>query len=84
MPTVLRVRGFQFYFFSQEGSEPAHIHVERGDGTAKYWLNPIRRQYTYNFSPREIRQIERIVTEQRDQLLEAWDGYFNQSKQEGE
>src|SRR5262249_55675133 len=40
MPTVLIIQGFRFFFFSNEGSEPPHIHVEKGDGYAKFWLNP--------------------------------------------
>jgi len=36
MPTVLRVSGFRFFFYSLEGSEPPHIHVERGDSVAKF------------------------------------------------
>jgi hypothetical protein len=40
MPTVLKVQGYRFFFFSQEGNEPPHIHVEHGDKVAKYWLNP--------------------------------------------
>ncbi|MGD9554716.1 MAG: DUF4160 domain-containing protein [Arcobacteraceae bacterium] len=31
MPTVLRVEGFRFFFFSDEHL-PLHIHVEKGDG----------------------------------------------------
>ena len=30
MPTVLRVHGYRFFFFSNEGREPAHIHVQSG------------------------------------------------------
>ncbi len=41
MPTVLRSGGLQFFFYSLENDEPAHIHVERGDATAKYWLDPV-------------------------------------------
>jgi hypothetical protein len=41
MPEVLRLRGFRFFFFSREGTEPPHIHVERGDEYAKYWLQPV-------------------------------------------
>ncbi len=29
MPTVLSVSGFRFFFYSLEGAEPSHIHVER-------------------------------------------------------
>jgi len=28
MPTVLRISGFRFFFYSLEGSEPQHIRVE--------------------------------------------------------
>ncbi len=35
MPTVLRIDGFRFFFYSDEGSEPPHIHAEKGDGVAK-------------------------------------------------
>ena len=28
----------RFFFYSNEGSEPPHVHVESGDGTAKLWL----------------------------------------------
>jgi hypothetical protein len=38
MPTVLRISGYRFFFYSGEGSEVAHIHVEHGDGVAKIWL----------------------------------------------
>jgi hypothetical protein len=34
MPTVLVVDGFRFFFFSNEGFEPPHIHVEKGDSHA--------------------------------------------------
>jgi hypothetical protein len=42
MPTVFQDRGFRFFFYSNEGSprEPAHIHVEKDDIEAKFWLRP--------------------------------------------
>ena len=42
MPTVLVLNGFRFFFFSGEGGEPPHIHVEHGDRVAKYWLKPVQ------------------------------------------
>ena len=39
-PTVLRIRGYRFYFFSRE--EPrVHIHVQHAEGEAKFWLEPM-------------------------------------------
>jgi hypothetical protein len=40
MPTILRSGALRFFFYSLENSEPPHIHVESGDATAKYWLEP--------------------------------------------
>jgi hypothetical protein len=42
MPTVLRIGPFRFFFYAGDGNEPAHVHVERDDGEAKFWLEPIR------------------------------------------
>ncbi|HZQ90749.1 MAG TPA: DUF2442 domain-containing protein [Terriglobales bacterium] len=35
MPTILRHKGYRFFFFSNEGAEPPHVHVGRGDEVAK-------------------------------------------------
>lgn len=77
MPTVLRVGRYRFFFYSNEGYEPEHIHVEAGGDEAKYWLKPIRLQHTYGFSERDLRVIEQIITDHKAELVRAWDGYFN-------
>jgi hypothetical protein len=41
MPTLLAADGYRFFFFSNEGQEPPHVHVRRGDGLAKVWLEPL-------------------------------------------
>ena len=64
------------YFFSNEGQEPAHIHVKAGGIEAKFWLNPIVLAANYGFRAHELNQIESIVTEHQAQLLEAWNEYF--------
>ncbi|MBY0578292.1 MAG: DUF4160 domain-containing protein [Burkholderiales bacterium] len=40
MPTVLRLLGWRFHFYSDEGTEPAHIHVDTGEGECR--LEPVR------------------------------------------
>lgn len=42
MPTVLRIGAFRFFFYSNEGGEPPHIHIQRDRMLAKFWLQPIR------------------------------------------
>jgi hypothetical protein len=44
MPTVLRAGPYRFLFYSDDSGEPPHVHVERDDNSAKFWLNPIRLQ----------------------------------------
>jgi Domain of unknown function (DUF4160) len=41
MPTVLRNRGYRFYFYSHEPNEPPHIHVDRDRLSAKFWIQPV-------------------------------------------
>lgn len=77
MPTVLRISGLRFFFYSKEGTEPPHIHVEQGDEVAKFWLDPVELESSYGFSAKEINQIRKLVVEHQVQLLQAWYEYFN-------
>ena len=40
MPTVLRSQGFRFFFYSNEGNEPMHIHVTKAEANGKIWMEP--------------------------------------------
>ena len=77
MPTVLRVRGYRFFFFSLEGHEPPHIHVEAAEKFAKFWLNPVALAKSRGFRSGELSEIQRIVEEQRDSLVEKWNEHFS-------
>ncbi len=76
MPTVLREGPYRFYFFSDEGREPAHVHVDREACSAKFWLSPVRVARNIGFPPAELRRIRRRVEERRDTLMQAWHGHF--------
>jgi hypothetical protein len=56
MPEILRVRGFRFFFFSREGQEPRHIHVEQAERYAKFWLEPIKLVESRGFRGSELRE----------------------------
>jgi hypothetical protein len=77
MPTVLRSGSFRFHFYSDEGNEPPHIHVETPDGECKFWLDPIRLARNIGVPPRTIRLIERIVFEYQHFFEEKFHDYFN-------
>lgn len=38
MPTILRIDGHRFFFYSRETHEPPHIHVQTAEKAAKFWL----------------------------------------------
>jgi hypothetical protein len=77
MPTVLRVGPYRFFFYSGDGDEPPHIHVERDSDTAKFWLEPVRYQRSWGFSRHELNRIQRLVEENSEQLLRSWNEYFS-------
>jgi len=77
MPTIFRSGPYRFFFYATDRDEPPHVHVEREDKLIKFWLNPVRMQYSIGFNPIEIRRIERIIQKQRVKFLEAWNAYFS-------
>ncbi len=76
MPTVLLIKGFRFYFFSNENDEPIHIHVEKAGANGKIWLEPFDIEYFYGFTVREQRQIKKITKENLETLKLKWHDYF--------
>ncbi len=76
MPTVLRIGAYKFYFYSHEPNEPPHIHIDRDNFSAKFWLSPVSLAKNIGFSPKELRKLEKLMVEHRDKLLEDWHGYF--------
>jgi len=76
MPTVLRSGSYRFYFYSHEPNEPPHIHVDREDLSAKFWLDPVQLARNFGFRAHELRTLQLTVTQNRDRLLEAWHEFF--------
>jgi len=76
MPTVLSIKGFRFFFFSMEGSEPPHIHVEYGGKIAKFWLKPVDLASACGFRSHELTKIRAIMIEYREKFLEKWYEHF--------
>ena len=77
MPTVLRQGPYRLFFYSSDGTEPPHVHIEREHRVGKFWLAPVRMQSSGGFSRSEIRRIERIVEEHQGLLVESWNEFFN-------
>ncbi len=76
MPTILREGPYRF-FYASDREEPLHVHVEREDRIAKFWLVPVRLQRSGGLRRSEIGRIARIIGENQTLFVEAWNEYFN-------
>ena len=76
MPTLLVQDGFRFFFFSNEGFEPPHVHVEAGDGYAKFWLEPVELAEAYRLKQQELRRARILVDQHQVLFRDKWREYF--------
>lgn len=80
-PRVILINGFDFFFYSME-EERMHIHVEKGENTAKVWLEPtLELAYNYGFTSKEMKSIIKIITENERVINDKWNSHFG--KQSG-
>lgn len=77
VPTILRVGGYRFFFFSNEGHEPPHIHVEQAERYAKFWLEPISLAVNVGFRSGELTELHGIVNENQINFAGRWNEYFS-------
>ena len=75
-PTVLQSGPYRFFFFSGDRTEPVHIHVERDEKVAKFWLLPVRLEYSYGFAASELNKVADLIRLHESELAKAWDEYF--------
>ncbi|MGH7747371.1 MAG: DUF4160 domain-containing protein [Candidatus Dormibacteria bacterium] len=68
-----------FFFYANEGSprEPIHVHVEKDDMEAKFWLRPaVRMAYNDGFSAKTLRELLTIIEQNRGKIERAWHEFF--------
>lgn len=81
MPTILRVDAYRFYFYSNEPLRP-NVHCQRENKICKWWLEKdgcphVSLKDAGEFSPKELNDIEKIVTEYLFFLLTNWYSFFH-------
>ncbi len=77
MPTIFRKLGFRFFFYSDEGNEPPHLHVEKGEGRGKYWIDPVEKNYMNNFTKQDEKKADKIVEDEQDNFKKKWYDFFS-------
>jgi hypothetical protein len=72
----MRIGPYRFFFYSSDGQEPRHVHVERDDAKAKFLLDPVRLDRSIAFGGTELNKIQELVEEHTAELRRSWDEYF--------
>lgn len=77
MPTIVIIGGFRFFFVALDRGEPAHIHVERDESYAKYWLRPTRLARSRGFRPHELTRLRGLVQKHEKLFVSKWNEFFS-------
>ncbi|MEE8484203.1 MAG: DUF4160 domain-containing protein [Nitrospinota bacterium] len=79
MPTILFVKGWRFFFYSNEGNEPIHVHCRKGEKEGKFWLDSkdfaLVEGYSYNMNRKDKREVKKIIFEYFDYIEREWDRF---------
>lgn len=76
MPTIARIGPYRVYFYSHETTEPPHVHLDRDEKTAKFWLAPVLLARNLGFRANELRDLQRLVRENAADFLGSWHDFF--------
>ena len=77
MPTILIEGPYRFFFSAADRDVPPHVHVERDNCVAKFWLEPVRLQNSRGYSRAELIRVRRLVEQNDFGFLEAWHEHFD-------
>lgn len=76
MPTIYRFEGFRFFFYSNEGNEPPHIHISKNDNEMKVWLHSLGVEFNFGFKKSEVRILLKIVKNNQKRFLLEWEKFY--------
>ena len=77
MPTIF-LFGFRFMFYAND-HEPIHVHVVKGNISAKFTLFPVDLIENNGLKPAELKLVESVIEENKEVISEHWNKFFNRS-----
>ncbi len=80
MPTILIQDGFRLFFYANEGSEPAHVHVQYQAGVVKFWITPVAVADNKGMSAKDLKNAFAIVKQNEQLIKEKWNEFFSAKK----
>jgi hypothetical protein len=77
VPTVLVESGFRIFFYSDEGFEPPHVHIEYQGAVSKFWVNPVQFAGTMGMRASQIKKASNLIEKHEKLILEKWNEFFS-------
>ncbi len=72
MPKIFEENGFKFFFYSDEGDEPIHVHVLIDGDEAKFWLAPVRLAFNGGMSAKSLNIAHRLTILNEKRIKDKW------------
>ena len=72
MPEIFRSYGFVFFFYSNEGVEPIHVHVRKAGGFAKFWIEPVELEFSQGMKTSDIQHAEELIIAHLEMINKKW------------
>jgi hypothetical protein len=76
MPTVLRWRGYRFFWYQADGLEPPHVRIWKDGKECKIWLLSGKVAYNHGHAQADLRELMAVTAEHCEHLLEIWHEHF--------
>lgn len=76
MPTVFRWKGYRFFWYQADASEPPHVHIWRDGKECKVWLADCSVAFNRGHSAANVRALIAVTKEEQGRLLEVWNEQF--------
>jgi hypothetical protein len=77
MPEIFRIEGYVVFFYANEGQEPINVHVRRGGGFAKFWVEPVMLDYAQGMKTKELARAEDLINENIELIRRKWNEVFH-------
>lgn len=72
VPEIFRKLGFVFFFYTNEGQEPMHVHVRKAGGFAKFWVEPVDLDFSQGMKISDIKKAEELIFEHINLIKQKW------------
>lgn len=76
MPEIFRKFGFVFFFYTNEGQEPMHVHVRKAGGFAKFWIEPVELEFAQGLKTQDLNKAEELIQENLELIKRRWHEVF--------